>query len=337
MRMRGFREAGPAPVSSERRSEGEPGPPDSGELRAAWSGIGAARPASRAAVGAPVSALMRYHAPVSARQFSGCPSPWPRGPPGPRKCPLSPPTRVYMALWSSRIPEVPPQSSDARLYGTLVLQDPGSAPSVLRRASLWHFGPPGSRKCPLSPPTRVSMALWSSRNPEVTPQSSHTRLYGTLVLQKPGSAPSVLRRASLWHFGPPETRKCPLSPPTCVSMALWSSRIPEVPPQSSDAHLYGTLVLQDPGSAPSVLRRASLWHFGPPGTRKCPLSPPTRVSMALWSSRIPEVPPQSSDARLYGTLVLQDPGNTHPSSGNHMVPALFQNHKTRLTVNHKNI
>ncbi|KAM6326904.1 uncharacterized protein FN964_016442 isoform 1-T4 [Alca torda] len=318
--MRSFREAGPAPVSSERRLEGEPGPP--GPRRAPHRlERDQCRPAGLES-GHPRSSIGSYALPR------------------PRQCPAVFAVSISMAPPSSRTPEVPPQSSDARLhgtlvlqeppqssdahlYGTLVLQGPGSALSVLRRASLWHFGPPGTRKCPLSPPTRVSMALWSSRLPEVPPQSSDARLYGTLVLQGPGSAPSVLRRASPWHFGPPGTRKCPLSPPTRVSMALWSSRLPEVPPQSSDARLYGTLVLQGPGSAPSVLRRASLWHFGPPRSRKCPLSPPTLVSMALWSSRNPEVPSQSSDARLYGTLVLQDPGNTHPSSGNHMVPALF--------------
>ncbi|XP_054036842.1 uncharacterized protein LOC128900097 [Rissa tridactyla] len=167
-----------------------------------------------------------------------------------------------MALWSSRSPLSPPACISMALW---------------------------SSRSPLSPPTRVSMAVWSSRNPEVPPQSSDARLYGTLVLQEPGSSPSVLRRDSLWQFGPPGTRKCPLSPPTRLSMAVWSSRNPEVPPQSSDATLYGSLVLQEPGSSPSVLRRASLWHFGPPGTRKCPLSPPTRLSMALWSSRSPEV------------------------------------------------
>ncbi|KAM6360314.1 uncharacterized protein FN964_005553 isoform 1-T3 [Alca torda] len=287
--MRSFREAGAAPVSSERRPEGEPGQP--GPRRAPHRlERDQCRPAGLEG-GHPRSSIGSYALPR------------------PRQCPAVFGVSISMAPRSSRTPEVPPQSSDTRLYGTLVLQEPGSALSVLRRASLWHFGPPVTRKYPLSPPTRVSMALRSSRNPEVPSQSSDARLYGTSVLQEPGSALSVLRRASLWHFGPPGTRKYLLSPPTRVSMALWSSRNPEVPSQSSDARLYGTSVLQEPGSALSVLRRASLWHFGPPGTRKYLLSPPTRVSMALWSSRNPEVPSQSSDARLYGTVVLQEPGS----------------------------
>ncbi|XP_054043076.1 uncharacterized protein LOC128903156 [Rissa tridactyla] len=69
---------------------------------------------------------------------------------------------------------------------------------------------------------------------------------------------------------PPGARSVPPArplerPPALQFRLLLVTAPPSVPSSFLAVHLHGPAILQDPGSAPSVLQGLSLWHFSPPG------------------------------------------------------------------------
>ncbi|KAL8624210.1 hypothetical protein ACOMHN_046296 [Nucella lapillus] len=224
----------------------------------------------------PLSALCQFlHLDPSSARSSRCSVSV--SPSGPVVCQVLPVLCVSFSIWTRRLPGPP-----GALCQSLHL-DPSSARSSQCSVSV---SPSGPVVCQVLPVLCVSLSIWTRGLPGLP-----SALCQSLHLD-PSSARSSQCSVSVSPSGPVV---CQVLPVLCVSLSIWSNRLPG-PPSALCQYLH-----LEQSSARSSQCSVSV---SPSGAIVCQVLPVLCVSLSIWSDRLPG-PPSALCQSPSGAIVCQ--------------------------------